>query len=256
MEMPMTRITNDFDLLLASWMLPVIVTFSAIRVHWKWFLIITAALAAGLVATAEPVRLPVANFDGYQTTVFVDNPSFETIQLFDLCQIGPCAAVAPFTTAPVDYGTKRDGILELELGKAGLPYNPGLQAYSEIRDPNGIVTRVRPLGPARTQPTQLMNIKNTGGFKTFLFLFSADGGTFKVTARQNNGAPLLQLTMTLAPGETKVQEIPVGNRVVIEQGYPWGGLEGSFDALALVSHQPAGELLVIYPQHVVWPIAK
>lgn len=190
---------------------------------------------------ASERTLPFANFAGYTTTLTVVNPTNEPVSLAGLYRLGsPGQELGPLGVLRLKDWPRAGGGVEV------LSVDSGLWLYAEIRDPHGVIVRVEDLGESVTY-ARFFDVIATYDFSTFIFLHSEKAST--VTVNSFSGADRIASdAYSLAPGEAILPRVPYGaNRVEVEVGLRFGGVYpvAPIRALALISRQPRGELLLV-----------
>lgn len=207
--------------------------------------LVSALVLFASSAHAGTVTLPFINGNGFQSTFVMLNPTSAAATVSNFWEptgVGaPPPAVQPHQAFRYDgYPRENGGVFDVDL--------PDLPVYMEIRNPSGQIVRIPPISAVAAAGGELFDLPTTGDFKTYLFLSTEEGSS--VTATYYHDATRLSSEMfILQKGETAIPEVPAGaNRAVITYGIGVGAPNlpsGPIYALALISHQPAGELLTV-----------
>lgn len=205
------------------------------------------ALALGLFAASAhgAVNLPFINNGGWVSTVVFVNPSGSnaTVEGF----WAPTGVGAPDPILNAHQVFRFDGYPMAGGGVFTADFPLLAPGYMEIHDPNGKIARVGSLAPVSPDGAELADLLGAPAFKSYLFLSSQAGSAVTVDYFQD--ADLISsLSVILGAGETQIPEVPEGaNRAEVHYGIQFGGPglpSGPVFAMALISHQPAGELLI------------
>lgn len=212
-----------------------------------WFVFAVVYIFGVSQLGASEVRLPYSNESGYETTISITNPTDDPV------------AVPDFWT-PFGYG---GGTVVVEAkstfrfggwprsggGVASFDLPDSLDAYAEIRDPNGVIVRIADMGAPSGEeelPRAFYDLLNDTEFRTFVFLYSPDGSA--VTIRGYGESAEESRELFLSAGEVAISPLGDGiTRAEVSVGWRVGGSYpvGHVYAFALISHQPGGELLVV-----------
>lgn len=225
-------------------------------------LIVAALLLCAVSAFGAEVTLPYANFDGYATTLVLNNPTSQQIPVPDFYRpLGVGAGllvVQPYSTFRFATWPRHGG------GVASFDVPDGLSAYVEVTDPLRQITRVRSLVPAVSGvAVQLQDLLTPvsgckedvcwvfdPGFRSYAFL-SSPLGTALTLSEYHDGEFLRETPYILAPGETVIPELGSNtNRVVVSVGMRVGApveLNPVY-VFGIISHKPDGEMLSVQPE--------
>ena len=207
----------------------------------KRLLLVALVCLFSLGASAE--NLPFVNGSEYITTLVVVNPTSTFVNIPGFYEGFGARVIVPARGVLRVAGWGEAGI-----GVKGLTLPAPLFAYSEIKDPNGVIIR---LGGASEltlrNPIQYQDLIASSDFRTYIFLFSAEGSA--VTVREYAGSTEFRNDgYLIAAGATKIASVADGtDRVVLEVGLTVGGPypRGKVYAFAFVSKQPRGELIAV-----------
>lgn len=197
-----------------------------------------AITAAVMNLSAEVHRLPVANFDGWETFVVVNNPTSESIERST--RVSPETGWQPYSTERQTFGSDGGGIEAFEA-------DGRLDVYAEVRDPFGQLVWIRDVGDGNEGQVQIQDLRSFGDFATYLFLYSETRAALHIEWFVD-AEPIGYEWVYLEPGEAQLPRTPApANRVVITPREVFSYPLALYDAFALVSQQPRGQLDVIYP---------
>lgn len=199
-------------------------------------------------AFGATVTLPCVQGFGYSTTVNYNNPTFSNVNIPNFYpQFGARVVIPSFRTTRFPCDAAGISIVKLEVPSP-------LQAYAEIRDPNGVLVRIHGLVPLKAgSKVQLPDLLTDDGFKTYLFLLSPEGSL--VTVRDyGDGQELGSGVFRLEAGVTQIPTLPAGSdRATVQIGLTGLGAvhqTGDVYLFALISRQPRGEIHLVAPRSV------
>lgn len=226
-------------------------------------LLLAALCLCAVSAFAAEVTLPYANFDGYQTTLVLNNPTSQQIPVPDFWRPFSVGAglpvVQPYSTFRFAMWPRDGG------GVASFDVPDGLSAYVEVADPLRQITRVRSLVPASVDAAvQLQDLLSAvfscpytdvctvfdPGFRSYVFL-SSPLGTALTLYEYRNDELLRETPIILRAGETAIPLMESNtNRVVVRLGLRVGANVpmNPVYVFGIISHKPDGEMLSVMPE--------
>lgn len=201
----------------------------------KVLLLVLLLLALPALANEAEVRLPFANFEGYDTQLVLVNPTAEPISIPLNGPQWPANVVEPENILRFSaFGGEGGGIKAIPASVLG--------AYVEITDPRGTKVRIGGIGAPRRLAAFYDLL--TGSYATFLFIHAPEGAAVKTSFSDE--------VLYLKAGETAIVRVPDGltaAKLEALSNAPFAGFYGSgpVDAFALMSKQPSGELFAALP---------
>jgi hypothetical protein len=209
-----------------------------------YFMFCVAISAFAMSVFGAEVALPYANFDGYETTLTIANPTGEAIPVPDYWRpfgIGSQPVTVQSLSIRKEVGWPRNGG---GIGTFDLP--EGLHAKVQIKDPNGKIFDVLPLEAIGDDVSYFFDIDRGDDFKAFVFIGSPDGSPFTFSEYGSDYG--LHASDELRPGEMRIFELRE-SMASVTRFIPVGPslYKGKLYCFVLISHQPDGEHVVVYP---------
>ena len=213
-------------------------------------------IAAFIIATAIAIPALAIEFihineSGYTTTFVAINTTSSPITFTGFPDSIPGSTNA---NPPVLFSTDiyrypvwpvmgRGGILDVSVPN-------GIYAYTEIQDPRGIIIRVPPLvGSLNLENKWLYDLASNAYFQTYLFLAAPASTGAQARLFHFNGNTLIKAEdIRVQAAQIVIVTVP-STTTKTEVAYLSGGgpsLTGQIRGFAMISHQPAGELMLVF----------